>query len=433
MSTQVPPQTIAFLAIGDELLDGAIHDANLPALAAYLLERGQHVAESAATRDEPEAIARVLRALSARHDLVICSGGLGPTLDDRTRAAIATVAGVPIERRDDVVMRLEEKFARRGRPMTPPNLRQADVPKGATLVPSAVGTADPFSVPVGNAVVACLPGVPHEFRALLPALLDPLVTGSKREATALVRLNGIGESSAASRVEALALPAVALTYLATFPTVTIGIHGASSEVRDAADAIRAALAPWTLPEHARSPEAALLSRAIETETTLAVAESCTAGGIAEAWTRVAGASSVFVGGIVAYHERAKIALLDVAPETIARESVYSVAVAREMAEGARRRFNVDLAVSTTGVAGPGTPEDDPPVGTVFIGIASAAQSMVAHAVFAGRSRAAVRAATVSLATRLADAVLGDAVESILEHDGVQSLTRLPSPRGPESL
>ena len=104
-----------------------------------------------------------------------------------------------------------------------------------------------------------------------------------------------------------------------------------------------------------------------------------------------------------------------------------------MAEGARRRFNVDLAVSTTGVAGPGTPEDDPPVGTVFIGIASAAQSMVAHAVFAGRSRAAVRAATVSLATRLADAVLGDAVESILEHDGVQSLTRLPSPRGPESL
>lgn len=433
MSTQVPPQTIAFVAIGDELLDGEIQDANLPALATFLRHRGQRIAQSAATRDDHDALLAVLRALTRDHHLIVCSGGLGPTLDDRTRAAVAELAGVPLERNAHVVRRLEANFARRGRAMTPPNLRQADIPRGATVIESAVGTADPFVVQVGAATVACLPGVPKEFRALLAPTLDHLVGNGQHDATALVRVNGIGESAAATIVEALALPDVALTYLATFPTVTIGAHGAAGPVRDAEALLRAALAPWTLPREARSPEASLVARATELGATLTAAESCTAGGLAHAWTRVPGASAVFLGGIVAYHEAQKIALLGVDASTLARETAYSVAVAHEMAQGARGRLGATLGVSTTGVAGPGSPAGGPPAGTVFIGVASATQSVVAHALFAGRGRSAVRAAAVSLATRLADAVLVNAIDTILEHDGVQSLSYVAPSTGPESL
>lgn len=430
MSTTGSPLSIAYLAIGDELLDGRVTDTNAGTLAQFLALRSARLGEAAIARDDIEGLTERIRDLAGRHDVVITSGGLGPTTDDRTREAVARAAGCELAHRPEVLARIQRRFDAMGREMAAQNERQAVLPSTATVVPSHVGTADPFRVAVADSVVACLPGVPREFAALLEPVLGDVIPDEDAVQLATLRTIGLGESSVASRIEPLLAPHEAqgleVSYLAAYPTITVRLRGSASALAAVVQPVREALAPWLLPDDASTPEQALIGLARARGVTLAAAESCTGGGVLERWTRVPGSSAAVRGGAVTYATDTKVSVLGVPREVVEAHSVYSVEVAARMARGARATFAADLGVATTGVAGPAGPDEGPEVGTVFVAVASDARTVVAHACFGARGRAHVRASAVALATTLALRELEGATHTIERFAGVSCLTALPA-------
>lgn len=427
MSTEGSPLRIGYLAVGDELLDGRVVDTNVGQLSKFLATRDAEVGESITVRDNDQAISRAVRDLATRCAIVVVSGGLGPTTDDRTRAGVALAANVELELRDDVLARIVSRFAAMGRTFAKTNARQAMLPAGARVTPSEVGTADPFSLSVSGACVSCLPGVPREFGALLELVVGDALPASQAARARTLRVVGIGESTVGERLEPALEEAghneVSVSYLAAHPTVTVRISGPDHE--RAAMLAEDVLHPWLLPADACSPEAALIRRATDAGVILAAAESCTGGGVVERWTRVPGASAAVRGGVTTYATDAKVNVLGVARSLVDSHSVYSVEVAAAMAQGVRARFAADLGISTTGVAGPSGPTSGPDVGDVFVAVASERETVIAHAQFRGRSRAHVRASSVTLATMMALRVLDGDVERLTQHYGVSRLVLEP--------
>ena len=197
--------TAAICTIGDELVAGEVVDSNSAWLAAGLTELGVEVVTILSIGDGLERLTAALRRLVAAHDVVICSGGLGPTSDDRTREAVAAAAGVDLERRDELARRLRDWFAERGVEMPEANLQQADVPVGAEVLPPK-GTAPGFALPVGDGLVAALPGVPWELKAMFREALEPLLverSDIRPAVTRVVNVSGLGESACAHRLAPL--------------------------------------------------------------------------------------------------------------------------------------------------------------------------------------------------------------------------------------
>ncbi len=377
---------VEIVAVGTELLLGQIADTNSQWLGEQLAAHGisshyhQHVG------DNHDRIVLVLRTALARSDAVIVCGGLGPTQDDITREAIAEVMNVPLERDESQIERIGAFFRARGRTMPPNNLRQADVPRGATVILQARGTAPGLICPLGTKVAYLLPGVPYEMsdmfeRAVLPDLLArERATGRRATIVSRVlRTWGASESALADSV-ATRFSALEGDDRLTIAFLASGIEGIKVRItargddeahaRDLLGAeegrVRAAIAERlgdiVFGVDAQTMETVVADRLVARGLSLAVAESLTGGLIASRLVNVPGASAWFRGGVVSYATAVKHDVLDV-PEG----PVVSEPAARAMASGVRRLLGADVALAVTGVAGP-EEQDGQPVGTVVVGL-----------------------------------------------------------------
>lgn len=403
--------SVEIVAVGTELLLGQLVDTNTAFIAARLAENGIDVRATHAVGDNCNRIAATMQGALARADGVISTGGLGPTIDDITKEAVCVTLGVGTELYEPALRQMEEMFASFGRPMRENNRKQAELPQGSLVLPNPNGTAPGF-IAFGSdgKFVACMPGVPREMRPMLSEHLLPFLRErfSAHEAiyTRVLHTIGIGESEIDHRIADLfrssenpKLAVLAHDYRAD---VKLMAKARSPELAEAMFAplrteIESRLAGYVFGRDGASPASAVHALLQARGLTLAVAESCTGGRIAAALTGVPGSSRSFAGGVVAYANAAKVEVLDVERAILERAGAVSEEVACAMASGVRARFNADIAVATTGIAGPdgGTPEK--PVGLVWIAIAEGTAAQGTHVQLAGEREAVMqRATTVAL-------------------------------------
>ena len=374
------------LTVGDEILLGQIVNTNAAWLGERLAEVGVDVRRSETVGDDEVEIARAVeRAFADGAGVVVVTGGLGPTHDDVTKAAVASAFGRDLVPDADLLAAITARFEARGRAMPALAHVMADVPDEFDVLVNPKGVAPGLwgERTVGGRVqvVVLMPGVPHEMRAItetevLPRLRD------RQDAVVLSRTlltAGEGESEIARRlgdVSETFIDGLSLAYLPSLGTVRLRVtaRGPDREVAqrrldEKTDGIRETLGDLVFGEGLTTLEATVNDMLAARGLTVALAESCSGGAVAARITSVSGASRVLQGGVVAYCNSVKTGLLGVEAETLAAEGAVSEAVARQMAEGARDRLGADIGVSTTGVAGPtgGTPEK--PVGTVWLGYA----------------------------------------------------------------
>jgi nicotinamide-nucleotide amidase len=368
------------VAIGTELLLGQIIDTNSAWIGEQLALAGIDCHRQVKVGDNLGRIVEALRDSLARADAVIICGGLGPTQDDLTRDALAQLMGVELRRDETIAARIAAMFAGRGRQMPANNLRQADVPEGASTIPQQPGTAPGLVCPVGDKVLYAVPGVPYEMQEMVAGTVIPELRRRLGETSAIVsrmlRTWGESESGVAERV-AGRVDALDASGNPTIAFLASGIEGIkvriTAKAHDAASAcsmlddeeaqLRAILGDIVFGLDDDSMESVVLRQLGEHGLTLAVAESLTGGLMAARLCSVPGASAHFRGGVVAYAPEVKFSLLGV-PEG----PVVTEAAAQAMAEGVRRTLGADVGLATTGVAGP-SEEEGVPVGTVFVGLA----------------------------------------------------------------
>lgn len=372
------------LTVGDEILLGQIVNTNAAWLGERLAEVGVDVRRAETVGDDAGVIAEAIaRAYDGGATVVVVTGGLGPTTDDVTKAAVARVFDRALAVDADVLAQIEARYTARGRTMPAVGRVMAEVPAGFEALPNPQGSApglwgERIAAGGRRQVVAVMPGVPHEMEAIAEGSVLPRLV-ALRDGVVLSRTLltvGIGESHLADRIADVAgsLPDdLRLAYLPSFGQVRLRVtargpdrDAAQADLDRATEAIRDVLGPLVYGEGATSLEAVVVGMLRERGLRLAVAESCTGGAIAARLTSVSGASAVFCGGVVAYSNAAKSDLLDVPAEAIEAEGAVSEGAALAMAAGARARLSADVGLAATGIAGPtgGTP--DKPVGTVWL-------------------------------------------------------------------
>lgn len=387
------------LTIGDELLRGEIVDSNKSFLSQRLLAIDVETRFHSTVADDRADIADAFRRAVSRADVVLVSGGLGPTRDDLTIEVLAETFGRKLVLHEPSLEALRAFFARFGREMAKINEKQAWFPEGAEVLENPIGTAPGCMIEVPRAqraaaLVFCMPGVPRELHKMMDEQVLPRITAKRRITRyargALLRTFGIGESNLDERLRDLVLPeGVELGFRTQFPDNHVRPvaraatpEEADEKLRRALAAIRERLGSLVYAEGEETLPAVLVRLLTERGRTLATAESCTGGMIAELVTSVPGSSAVLRGGVVAYANTAKTALLGV-PESLLREhGAVSDPVARAMAEGTRARFGTDFAVATTGIAGPTGGTEEKPVGLMFVALADAAGVEVRELFFA---------------------------------------------------
>lgn len=377
------------LSTGDELVRGRTLDTNTSEIARALAAEGVGVEGVTLVGDDEELLETAIRRASAAADLVVMSGGLGPTADDCTRAAVARAAGVGLERVPEIEADLRARFARRGLEMPPSNLLQADRPTGAETLTNRHGTAPGFLTRVAGATLVALPGPPHEMRGVLHEEALPrirrLAAGPRRVVrTRTLETFGDREAAVGERIADLMergrSPRVGTTALRGTIRVVIHAEGDASEVDEALvrteAEIRRRLGGIVFGCDGETLQDVVGRLLLTERTTVAVAESCTGGLVGAALTDVPGISASFVGGVVSYTDAVKATVLGVEPALIERHGAVSADVARAMATGVRRRLGADLGVAVTGIAGPDGGTDAVPVGTVFVALD--ARGVVTH-------------------------------------------------------
>ena len=340
-------------------------------------------------------------------DVVLVTGGLGPTLDDLTRDAVAEVAGVPLDRSAAIEQQLRDRFAAFGYDMPEAVLRQADVPRGAAALDNPVGTAPGLRVEVGDRLVFALPGPPHELAAVATGhvLAELAERSGSVVLTRTLHCAGLGESNVAELVEtAVAVPeGVALAYLAggavvrvRFTTAAADREQAGAVLRPLVGAAQAALGEAVFGHDDDTLAGVVVARLRAAGQTVAVAESLTAGLVGAAITEVPGASAVFRGGVQVYATDTKASLAGVPQEVLDADGAVSERTAVAMAEGVRERLGADHGVALTGVAGPDEQEGHPP-GTVVVAVAGPGGTSVRRVRLPGdRTRVRLLAVTAAL-------------------------------------
>lgn len=377
-------RTAVILAIGDEIVSGITIDTNSPFLADALRQIGIDPIGGFSVADDEERLARALERALEDADVVLSTGGLGPTVDDLTTLVVARVAGQELRTHEPSLRRIEERFRERGLEMPANNTKQALLPERATVIPNPIGTAPGFICPVerGSATryVISLPGVPAEMRAMATETVVPWLrerAGEVRFATRVFSTFGLSESRLDELLAGAVSPEEArLSFRAAFPrlqtrlTVSGTDERALEERLDALEQrIRERLGTAIYAVGDMGMEEVVIRLLTEHGLTLAVAESCTGGLIGHRLTDVPGSSAAFLLGVVAYANEAKVRLLGVREETLREHGAVSTATAEEMAAGARRAAGASLGLATTGIAGPGGGTPEKPVGTVCVGLA----------------------------------------------------------------
>ena len=399
---------IELVTVGTELLLGFTVDTNSAWIGRALAATGLHVVRRTSVADTPEAIRDAVDAALTRTGFVLTTGGLGPTRDDITKKVVADLLGQPLQFDDAIWTALSARWAKLGRKLVESNRTQAMVPAGATVLLNQWGSAPGLWLDSPRGVVILLPGVPMEMMKLMEHEVLPRLTTRGdghviRSAT--VRTSGIGESVLAEQIGDLedALAPLSLAYLPGVAGVDVrvtawGMPAAEADARltDATARLHA-----TIGDHAWGDGdddlAALVLEALRSRRqTLAVAESCTGGMLGARLTDVAGASAVFLGGVVTYADAAKDVLLGIPQQLIANHGAVSGEVAEAMVRGVAARLGADVAVSISGVAGPGGGSEEKPVGTVWLGFLSGGVVESARLQFSG-GRGEVRARAVQAA------------------------------------
>jgi nicotinamide-nucleotide amidase len=384
---------VELLATGDELLTGQVTDTNSVWIMDRLWDLGLMVRRKTLVGDDRADLDAALRETTARADLVVMSGGMGPTEDDLTAERVAAVLGVPLELDEPSLRTIEERFRRFGRTMTPNNVKQARFPRGAEVIPNRFGTAPGFAVRLGRGELVCLPGVPVEYRGLCEEWLLPRVAARVGEVPAarVLKLFGVPESHADHTMRALmddpANAGVRFGFRAHWPEVhlkwTVPGPDAAARADRIAVAARALFGEAVWGEGKEELPALVVARLAARGERVAVAESCTGGLLAELVTRVAGASAVFDVGLVAYANFAKERLVGVPAELLAAHGAVSEPVARALAEGARRTGTATWGLGVTGIAGPSGGTEEKPVGTVHLALAGPAGTTALQRLYRG--------------------------------------------------
>ena len=377
------------LTIGDELLIGQVRDTNASWLGEQLTLAGVVVRRMVTVGDDEQALQSELRQSLAESDLVVTTGGLGPTGDDRTREAVAGLFGVEMAFQDQILEDIRERFRLRGRTMPESNRSQAMVPSGFEVLFNRVGTAPGLwhEVRQGEAagsMLAVLPGVPYEMKHLFNEEVLPRVQrrgGLRTIVHRTLRTAGIGESGlqeTAGDLSGILSDTLRLAWLPGPGGVRLRMtaFGNSREEADGRIAeleacLRARLGKYVYGTNDETLEEVVGHMLRDRSLTVAVAESCTGGYVAHALTNIPGSSVYMAGGVVAYSNRAKMDVLGVSPDALRQHGAVSEEVAAQMAEGVRHRLGADMGLSTTGIAGPDGGTAEKPVGTVWIGYADA--------------------------------------------------------------
>lgn len=368
------------ISIGNELLNGRTTNTNATFISGKLFELGIVTRKVVTIGDEAEAIRTALESALAEAELVILTGGLGPTHDDVTKKAVAEYFGAPLELNEAISRRVEERFRRRGMQMPAVNRGQAMVPRGARVLENPVGTAPGLHFSREGKEVFVLPGVPREMKGLMEQAVLPYLrqkTGGGAIWVQQFRSTGIAESRLYEVLRDVLnqFPDFEVAFLPKFTGVDIRViaRGAAATAPHRQQAFESALMERVGDYvYARGEEdlEAVVGRLLrERNLTLAVAESCTGGLVQDRITNVSGSSTYFLGGMVTYSNESKMRFLGVRKASLDQFGAVSDVVAREMAAGVQKAFQSSYALSTTGIAGPTGATPTKPVGLVYVGLA----------------------------------------------------------------
>lgn len=384
-----PIRRAEIVAVGSELLTAHRLDTNSLFLTGRLNDLGIVVQSKAVVGDDRDDLAAIFRAAHARADLVIVTGGLGPTDDDLTREVVAGELGLPLSVQAAVLASIRERFDRRGVSMPAINQRQAMVPQGADALANPNGTAPGLWIDVAGRVVVLLPGPPRELQPMFEAAVAPRLASSnpgRRLRRRVLKITGRSES----QVEEVAFPIystvgdamvpVQTTILASPGQIELHLEAVGEDVAridarlaEGVAALAGALGDVVFSTDGRALEEVVGDALREARSRVAVAESCTGGLVQSRLTEVPGSSEWVIGGVVAYANRAKIDFLGVPEALIAEVGAVSEPVAMAMADGVRTRLGAEVGVGVTGIAGPGGGTPEKPVGTVAIAVSGAGQ------------------------------------------------------------
>ncbi len=388
---------IELINTGSELLLGRVLNTHQQWICRQLADHGYEVARQICVADDGASIQAAVRESLGRADLVLTTGGLGPTSDDITRDLIAQLLNSPLALDETILADIKQRFSRIKRPMPPNVAVQAMVPAGARVLPNPNGTApglamsvnpNPFRENKRASWLILLPGPPRELRPMFSESVLPLVLKefppAQPFACRTLHTTGMGESAVEEKIAGPLQPLVAagleLGYCARIGEVDVRLvargEKAATQVSQAEGIVRSLLGLLIFAEEDATLESTVVQRLAEQKKTVVLAESCTGGWISNRITNVPGASAVLVCGLVTYSNDAKKNLLGVREETLAEHGAVSAEVARQMAEGARQRHGADYGVAVTGIAGPGGGSDAKPVGTVFIALAGGRETTV---------------------------------------------------------
>jgi len=373
---------LSILSQGEELLGGETVDTNSAWLAARATELGFAPRRMVTARDSVEDIVWALEASAAASEVILCTGGLGPTVDDLTAEAVSDWANLPLRQDPEALAQIEARYAHWNRVMDATNTKQADLPEGAEILPNPMGTAPGFYVRKGEHHLFCMPGVPREMKPMfLEQVANKLAKIRNSDPPILHRIRTIGvpESRLQKVLGQIALAPARLGFRSHIPEVIVKLMfspdtpAAIQEAR--IDTVVEAIGRGVYSVNGGDLAEVVGERLVAKGDTLALAESCT-GGQLSAWiASVPGASRYLLEGIVAYANEAKIRSCGVIPSDLESHGAVSEQVARQLAEGIRARAGASWGIGITGIAGPGGGSADKPVGTVHIAVAGAAQTV----------------------------------------------------------
>lgn len=371
--------TSEIITIGTEIILGQITDSNAPYIAKSLTENGIRVQFQTSVGDNKELLKSSLDVACKRVDLIIATGGLGPTENDVTRETVSDFFGVPLVLDEKSYAHIQKIVESRHRTVTDTDKKQALIPKGATVIFNSNGTAAGFAFRHGNTELVCLPGVPGEMKSMLRDYLETRVKYRSGDGCTLARTihtfgisernveDSLGDCKEHAQMMTLVHDGVvSISILATAPVVEY-----ATKILDTVEQnVRQKLGVAVFGAGNETLESAVAILLKKGNKTIAVAESCTGGLLSDKLTNVPGISDFFLEGVVAYSNRAKSGILSVPEELIAKHGAVSAEVARAMAEGIKKRSFSNIGVGITGIAGPGGATKDKPVGLVYIAVFS---------------------------------------------------------------
>jgi nicotinamide-nucleotide amidase len=395
----------AIISTGEELLTGETTDTNSAWISESLWAQGVDVRCMLTAGDALEELCWAIEQATSRSSIVVCTGGLGPTVDDRTAEAVAVWAGVPLEKSMEAMAQIEERYRRRGRDLNAANRKQAHVPKGAEILENHWGSAPGFVFNHQGCRVFCVPGVPLEMRKMFERYIADAVRVEAPPVLVRIRTFGCAESRIAELLEGVDLGGATLGFRAHIPEVQVKLRfeaDVPEATKSAAvERVCSVLERWVYNVDGGDLAQTVVSELRLSGETVCLAESCTAGMISAWLADVPGASAVLNRAVVVYSNEAKQDLLAVSAESVDAHGAVSEVVAKEMAKGALDLGGSTWAVSVTGIAGPGGGSTHKPVGTVHIAVAGPTGTHHQHAVIPGsRSQVRKRASGAALALLL---------------------------------